>query len=195
MLEDKVLLWQCQHGNRTAYQRIYEKYEGDLRTLAGNLLEDKAIAEDIVHDVFLSFLLRVETFELRSSLAGYLKTCIVNRVRNHVRKRQDQPLTSRQAEPVIPKDNEPIQIAIRSEEQRNVGWGLNQLPYEQREAVVLHLHGQMKFKTIAVLQKVSIKTAHNRYKSGLDRLKWILNGRVKNEIDTPDRRTSQKASL
>ena len=68
---------------------------------------------------------------------------------------------------------------IQSEEMQRLGFAMSQLPYEQREAVVLHLHGRMKFKTIAQLQKVSIKTAHKRYQSGLDGLKSILDGEVK----------------
>ena len=36
MLEDRLLILRCKRGNRTAFQRIYEKYENDLRTLAAN---------------------------------------------------------------------------------------------------------------------------------------------------------------
>lgn len=53
---------------------------------------------------------------------------------------------------------------------------MNRLAYEQREAIVLYLHGRMKFKAIGELQKVSTKTAHTRYRAGLDKLKSMLNG-------------------
>jgi len=88
MVEDRLLIFRCKYGSRAAFQRIYEKYEGDLRTLAANLLNDKEAAEDIVHDVFISFLQIVDKFELKSSLAGYLKTCIANKARDYVRKIQ-----------------------------------------------------------------------------------------------------------
>ena len=161
-----------------AFQRIYQKYQSDLRTLAGNLLDDKAAAEDIVHDVFLSLLLVVEKFELRSSLAGYLKTCVANKARNYAKKKHNQALKFNEPEQLISKDNEPIRLVIQSEELQRLGIAMSRLPYEQREAVVLHLHGGMKFKTIAQLQKVSIKTAHTRYRRGLDGLNSILNGEV-----------------
>ena len=179
MLEDRLLILKCKHGSRTAFQRIYEKYESDLRTLAANLLDDKAAAEDVVHDVFISFLLIVEKFELRSSLAGYLKTCVANRARSYAKKKQHQTVTVNEDEQLISKDNEPIQLVIQSEELQKLSFAMSRLPYNQREAVVLHLHGRMKFKTIAQLQKVSIKTAHSRYRTGLDGLKSILNGEVK----------------
>ena len=88
MIEDRLLIWRCQQGCRAAFQRIYEKYESDLRTLAANLLHDKTAAEDVVHDVFISFLGVVDTFELRSSLAGYLKTSVANKARDYLRKKR-----------------------------------------------------------------------------------------------------------
>ncbi|MHC4361113.1 MAG: RNA polymerase sigma factor [Planctomycetota bacterium] len=179
MLEDRLLILKCKRGSRTAFQHIYEKYESDLRTLAANLLDDKAAAEDVVHDVFVSLLLIVENFELRSSLAGFLKTCVANRARSHAKKKQHQAVKVNEAEQLISRDNEPVQLVIQSEELQKLGFAMSQLPYEQREAVVLHLHGRMKFKTIAQLQNVSIKTAHSRYRAGLDGLKSILNGEVK----------------
>jgi RNA polymerase sigma factor (sigma-70 family) len=179
MLEDRLLILRCKHGSQTAFQRIYEKYEGNLRTLAGNLLNDKSAAEDVVHDVFVAFLLVVDKFELKSSLAGYLKTCVANRARNYMKRKQNQTVTIDETEQLISKNNEPLQLMMQSEELQRLDFAMSRLGYVQREAVVLHLHGQMKFKTIAQLQQVSIKTAHSRYRSGLDGLKSMLNSEVK----------------
>ncbi|MHC4573220.1 MAG: RNA polymerase sigma factor [Planctomycetota bacterium] len=179
MLEDRLLILKCKRGSPTAFQRIYEKYEADLRTLAANLLDDKTAAEDIVHDVFVSLLLIVEKFELRSSLARYLKTCVANRARNYAKKKQHRTVTVNEDEQLISNDKEPVQLVMQSEELQKLGFAMSRLPYEQREAVILHLHGRMKFRTIAQLQKVSIKTAHSRYRAGLDGLKSILDGEVK----------------
>ena len=55
---------------------------------------------------------------------------------------------------------------------------LSRIPYEQREAVVLHLKGGMKFKEIARLQGVSLSTTHGRYRYGLDKLRSQLNSEV-----------------
>jgi len=82
MLEDRLLITRLKHGSKEALCRIYEKYESDLLTLAGNLLSDTAAAEDVVQDVFISFVQSAETFRLRSSLKGYLVTCVANRSRD-----------------------------------------------------------------------------------------------------------------
>jgi RNA polymerase sigma-70 factor (ECF subfamily) len=50
-----------------------------------------------------------------------------------------------------------------------------QLPYEQREAIILHLQSGMRFRAIAAIQGVSINTIQSRYRYGLDKLRSLLN--------------------
>jgi len=58
---------------------------------------------------------------------------------------------------------------------------MTELPYEQREAIALRIHGNLRFRQIAELQNVSTKTVQSRYRYGLDKLRSTLNGEVKNE--------------
>jgi RNA polymerase sigma-70 factor (ECF subfamily) len=168
-------MWRCKQGSRAAFSRIYEKYEGDLRTLAANLLGDKTVAEDVVHDVFHSLLRVVDKFELRSSLAGFLKTSVANRARDYRRKKRPQIIEVNDTEQVASDDNGPDHLVIRDELAQQLDSAMNRLPYEQREVIALHLHGRMKFKAIGEFQKVSTKTAHKRYRAGLNKLKSLLN--------------------
>ena len=87
MLEDKLLIWKFNRGDRTVLHTIYDKYKHDLVTVAAALLSDVALAEDVVHDVFVAFIESAERFRLTGSLKGYLATCVANRARN-VNKRQ-----------------------------------------------------------------------------------------------------------
>jgi RNA polymerase sigma-70 factor (ECF subfamily) len=64
------------------------------------------------------------------------------------------------------------------EELRRLSWALGQLPYEQREVLLLHSYSGMKFKTIAQQQKVSINTVQGRYRYAMDKLRSMLNGEV-----------------
>ena len=174
MVEDKLLIYRCRQGSRAAFRRIYEKYESDLRTLAANLLGDTAAAEDVVHDVFVSFLKVVDGFELRGSLAGYLKTCVANRARDYMRKTRGRSAAAADAERAA-RDDGPLRLVMQSEQLQKVGLAMSHLPYEQREAIVLYLSGRMRFRAIAKLQRVSVKTAHSRYRAGVDKLKSVLN--------------------
>jgi RNA polymerase sigma-70 factor (ECF subfamily) len=180
MLEDKVLIWKFKCGSSDALCRIYEKYKKDLLRLAAILSNNASDAEDIVHDVFVSFAQSAETLKLSGNLKSFLLTCVANRARNKNRANQRrQTVGLDEAESIASKSMTPGQWLIQSEELRRWSSIIVQLPYEQREAVILHLRAGMKFRQIAQSQGVSINTVKGRYRYGLDRLRSILDGEVK----------------
>ena len=179
MLEDKLLAWRFKKGSRVALRRIYEKYYDYLLTVATALLNDADAAEDVVHDSFLKLSESAHLLNPRSSLKWYLVACVSNRARDILRGRRhktvglDESLSSPSAA------CGPASAAIRNEEMQILSDALEQLPYEQREIVVLRTRGRMTFKAIAELRQVSVRTVHSRYRYGLNKLKSLLNGQVK----------------
>lgn len=179
MLREKQLVWQFNRGHLEAVREIYERHKHDLVTLATALLFDKSEAEDIVHDVFVGFIQSAGKFRLTGSLRGYLATCVANRARNRNRSKRNRDTDETNAlETAAPDDDRPDMAAMFGEELQQVGSALAELPYEQREAVVLRLRGGMKFRAIAQVQSVSVNTVQGRFRYGLDRVKAFLNGRL-----------------
>ena len=179
MLEDKVLIWKFKCGSSDALCSIYQKYKKDLLKLAAILLNDVSDAEDIVHDVFVLFAQSAEKLKLRGNLKSYLLTCTANRARNWNRsKQQRQTAGLDKAEAIVSHSKRPDELIIYSEELRRWSNVMGQLPYEQREVVILHLRAGMKFRQIARLQDISVNTIKGRYRYGLDKLRSILNGEM-----------------
>jgi RNA polymerase sigma factor (sigma-70 family) len=178
MIEDELLKWKFKCGSREALSRIYEKYLNNLLTLAMALLNDAGAAEDIVHDVFVSFAKSAENFKLRGSLKSYLATCVINRARDRIRTNQRQSTRSDKIDLISSEANGPDQSVISSEESQRLNYAIAQLPGLQREAIILRLKGQMKFKEIARLQGVSVSTIQGRYRYGLNKLRSLLDGEV-----------------
>ena len=179
MVEDELLKLRFKSGSREALCRIYEKYQNYLLTLAIALLGDVNAAEDILHDVFVSFAKSAAVFRLRGSLKAYLATCVINRSRDKIRARRRLPgRLGQQEEPAGPNSENPQHSVICTEESLRVNRAIGRLPYEQREAVILRVKGGMKFREIARLQGVSVNTIQGRYRYGLDKLRSILNGEV-----------------
>ncbi len=184
MLEDKLLILKYNLGRREALHEIYDKYKNDLVTLAAALLTDVALAEDVVHDVFIGFINTKGRFRLTGSLRGYLATCVGNNARNRNRadhKRRNLALDK--VEPAAPDSDNPSSNAVSNEQSRRLLQALGQLPYEQREVLVFRAYSNMKFAAIAAQQNVSINTVQGRYRYALDKIRSILNGEVKNETD------------
>jgi RNA polymerase sigma factor (sigma-70 family) len=178
MVEDELLKWRFRRGSPEALARIYEKYLDSMLTLAMGLLNDRAMAEDVVHDVFVSFARSAPEFRLRGRLSGYLATSVVNRVRDHRRRLRRQAAASSHPIATARKPIEPDQAASVTEQAVRINQAIAQLPDEQREVVLLRLKANMKFREIARLQQTSVNTAMGRYRYGLNRLRSTLNGEV-----------------
>jgi RNA polymerase sigma-70 factor (ECF subfamily) len=178
MLEDKLLVLKCRHGSKDAMCRIYVKYKDYLLTLAKGLLSEQAEAEDVVHDVFVAFARSAGEFQLTGSLKGYLAICVGNRARDRIRARTRQADALGSANPLLAGSDNPEQHAAEAEELMRLRLALRRIPYEQREAVLLHLKGGMRLREIAQLRGVSISTIHGRYRYGLDKLRSLLNTEV-----------------
>jgi RNA polymerase sigma factor (sigma-70 family) len=180
MFEDKLFIWKINRGDRSVLQDIYEKYKNDLVTLAAALLNDVSSAEDVVHDVFVSFIKSSHRFRLTGTLKGYLATCVANNARNKNKANQRRNnIALNDAGPSEAASNSSESYAIFGEELRQLSWALGQLPYEQREVLILHTYSGIKFKAIAAQQSVSINTVQGRYRYALDKLRSMLNGEMK----------------
>jgi RNA polymerase sigma-70 factor (ECF subfamily) len=175
MLEDRYLILKFNRGDRSVLHRIYDKYKDDLVSLAAALLLDVSLAEDVVHDVFIAFLDSAERFRLTGSLKGYLATCVANRARNvnkaawrrHGTALDDAPEMACNAPP-------PEQAAIFGEQLRQLTQVLQQLPYEQREVLLLRSQSGLRFAAIAEAQGVSINTVQGRYRYAVSKVRSIL---------------------
>lgn len=178
MLEDTLLVLKLKHGSADALRRIYEKYKDDLLALAIALVNDKATAEDALHDVFVSFARYAGKLQLRTSLKSYLSSCIANRIRNLNRAKADCPEQLDRAETIGADCDGPDRLVMSAELYRRIDRVMAQLPYPQREVIILHLQGGMGFRTIAESQGVSINTIQSRYRYGLDKLRSLLKDEV-----------------
>ena len=183
MLEDKLLIWKFKCGSNEALCRIYRKYGDYLLALAAALLQDINTAEDVVHDVFCKFIESREKFKLAGSLKSFLATCVVNLARDKLRARKLHNCDLDEAAATTLDTNGPEHYAIFGEQARNLNRAIAQLAYEQREVIMLHLQGGMKFREIARLQGISINTAKSRYRYGMEKLRKLLSDKEKqNEI-------------
>jgi RNA polymerase sigma-70 factor (ECF subfamily) len=176
MLDDKLLICRFNRGHSEALHRIYEKYKHDLVTLAASLLSDLGLAEDVVHDVFIGFIRSAGKFRLTGSLKGYLCTCVANAARNcnkaerrrrHGAAEMQRLASGQEAAP-------PASQVVLDEEFRRLSQGLDQLPYEQREVLVLRVYGGLTFAAIAAQQNASIYTVQGRYRYALDKMRSFL---------------------
>lgn len=172
MLEDRRLLKALQRGDSTAWRRIYLKYKDDLLTVARSLVYDVNTAEDCLQEVFV--LLASDGNTIRSNLKGYLLSCVVNRARDHLRRRDAQFNCQVNIRTQRIDVTNPASVLATNDEIERIAGALEKLPLEQREVVVLHLQSDMTFRQIATMLCLSINTVQSRYRYGMEKLRQLL---------------------
>ena len=170
-MEDKLLVSRCQRGSKDALGRIYEKYKTDLLVLAMALLNEASAAEDAVHDAFLSFVQQIGRYRLTGGLKGFLLTCVANRARNMIKAKYRQCVELDPADAVCSGSKDPPQSILCNEQLEELSLAMAQLPFDQREVIMMHFQAKMTFKMIAKSVGVSVNTAKSRYRYGLDKLR------------------------
>lgn len=181
MLDDERLISQLHKGNKDALREIYLKYKDNLLTIAAALLHDSTAAEDILHDVFITLAKVAKRLELRVNLKNYLIASISNRIKDKYRKKSHNMIELESAGQIISTSDNPEQTAILGEEIQHLLDALYSLPFEQREVIILHLTGGLKFREIATMLDISASTVQGRYRYGIAKLKSELNGEDKND--------------
>jgi RNA polymerase sigma-70 factor (ECF subfamily) len=72
----------------------------------------------------------------------------------------------------------PAEATGRKEQRKVVAYALAQLPQDQRQVIVLHVLGSLRFREIAHQSGESINTIQSRYRYGLVKLQSLLNGEM-----------------
>ena len=173
-MEDTRLLQGIRSGNMDALQQIYEKYRDDIFTVLVSLLGDVHLSEDCLQEVFVNLASNIGCFNVRHNLKRYLISCAVNLARDNYKKKTNQLDCPLEELSPLATLNNPAQELINEEDAVQLFQALAELPCEQRETFVLHIQGGLKFREIANVQNVSIKTVQSRYRYGIEKLQSLL---------------------
>jgi RNA polymerase sigma-70 factor (ECF subfamily) len=176
MQREKKLIQRMKNGDNDALRILYIEHKDFLLTLANALLHDTALAEDVLHDVFVNFTRNIADFHLKGSLRSYFATCTANGARTLLRRKKVHAVNTDFAiEPQA--DDTPCPVETQ-ETAETIRIHLAALPEDQREAVILRIKAGLKFKDIARIQQTTIPTVQGRYRYGIDKLRSLLNGEL-----------------
>lgn len=151
------LLARVRRGEPGALQRLVETYRpvllrwahGRLPVRARGLLE----TQDVVQVCLVNVLRRVDTFDPSrpGAFLAYLRQSLLNQLRNEVRNAGRRPFGDEVTEGQADERPSPLEQAIGRETLRAYEQALEELPENQREAVVLRVEMGLPHAEIATL--------------------------------------------
>lgn len=119
------------NGNKQALEQLMLLTYKSLYSLAYTYLKDQMLAEDVVSDTFIKLIEKVHTIKNEQNLTGYLRTIVINKCFDTIRKRKKEFFVDEQAIEVRPANT------LTSSDTKNVRIALSQLSKVEREILLL----------------------------------------------------------
>jgi RNA polymerase sigma-70 factor, ECF subfamily len=192
--QELQLLQRLRARDRAALTEVVRRYQGRLRRQAFKILNDPALAEDVVQDTWLVVLASVDHFQGRSTLLSWLTGIVINRARDFRRSqsrvRQLSSMEENSELPEVPAGTdaysstgrlEPVteltaeRVVLEREQARALDAAVQELPETQRSVVLLQLRGYDPAETREALQitdlarRVRLSRARSRLRQDLVR--------------------------
>jgi len=176
---DDALMARFCDGDEDAFAVLYDRYAPQLELFLRRFVRDRALAEDLLQTTFLSVVRARGRYTPLTGLRAWMYAIAGNAARDALRRRGARPEQS--YDPALlsdlaaaPPDSDPTFAVSDPNMARAVDEALQQLPREQREAVLLHKMQGLSFPEIASALGTTVGAAKVRAHRGYQRLKVLL---------------------
>lgn len=142
------------------FEALFKEWFQTLTNYAYKLLLDQSSAEDAVQQVFAKVWEKRNQLEIDSSVKSYLFRATYNTCMNELKRNKKLNHFEELAEKASHFSAD--ETARSSDLERSIKQGLNNLPERCRAIFVLSRYENLKYKEIAQLLDISIKTVENQ---------------------------------
>jgi RNA polymerase sigma-70 factor, ECF subfamily len=170
-------------GSGEAMATIYQRHGPLIYRFSLRITQDQSIAEEVTQDVFLALLRQSDRFDpARAALSTWLCGIARRLVWKQLERRQrhlliDLPEESGEAESL---EGDPDVTLSRNEAVAAVQRGLDTLPVQLKEVIVLCEFEEMKYEDAALVVGVPVGTIRSRLHRAKARLALALGGAAMN---------------
>jgi RNA polymerase sigma-70 factor (ECF subfamily) len=157
-------------GDTQAFKALYDCFCAPLLQLALAIAHNREMAEEIVADVFIAVWKKKKDLQQVSNLKWYLYAATRNIALNYLRKYAHKK-TLHLDEAYLPDyEINPEAQLISNEMVRHINMAISELPPQCRIIFKLVKEDGLKYREVAVLLNISIKTVENQVGIALKKL-------------------------
>lgn len=180
---DEAVVERLRQRDPRALETLYDRYSRPVYSLALRILHDRALAEEIVQEVFLKLWRQPERYSAeRGRFAPWLLSVTHHRAIDELRTSQADLRFGSGELPVgfelRNSEVDPAEVTWYREEQEQVRDALVQLPDSQRRVIELAYFGGLTQAQIAALTGEPLGTVKTRIRLGMQKLRTILSGQL-----------------
>ena len=187
--DDLLFVERLRAGDAAAFEKLIERYSGDIYALLYRITESPEEAADLTQDTFLRALRSIKGFRGDAGLKTWLFRIAINESRNRFRwwKRRRRDVTISLdatvgssemtfSETLADRSVSPEEAALTREREHALGAALLDLPTSYREAVVLCDIEGLSYEETAAALGIGIGTVKSRISRGREELRKQLKG-------------------
>lgn len=168
------LVRQVAAGDRSAFMKLYDLFASKVYGLALYLTKDEALAEEVSQETFVKLWTSADTFRSgRGSVSAWLLTIARRTAIDRFRKQDRRPEIAENVE--VEADWNPVMGEPLSDTEesrwRTLYFALQELPVEQRQAIVLSYYHGLSHSEIASHLEIPLGTVKTRIRLGMEKLR------------------------
>ncbi|MCE6992484.1 RNA polymerase sigma factor [Dyadobacter sp. CY323] len=177
--DEHTSLWnEFRMGDRDAFSRIYEIFTADLYRYGFNLVRNKQLVEDCLHELFLHLHIHKSTLGPTNNIHFYLYRALRRRLLDALKKLKkydsDEHALNHAEFVVESFEAQYIEDQDQIRQQEMVLTELNKLPKRQKEILYLVYMKGLSYQETADVMDISMKSVYNTVNVALTSLRKYI---------------------
>jgi RNA polymerase sigma-70 factor (ECF subfamily) len=174
---DDVLMLAWTAGDTSAFEMLYARHRGPLYRFLLRQLRDNALADEFFQDVWQRVIAARHGWKPEAAFSTWLYRIAHNRLNDHwrgLKHRPPAPGDGDERAARVPDPTTPERELSEFEQRRRLQRAIEELPEDQREAVLLRLEQELSLDEIGAITGVGRETVKSRLRYALDKLRARL---------------------
>jgi RNA polymerase sigma-70 factor (family 1) len=177
--DDRHWIENIRQGDDESFEFLFKKYYLPLARFAWRYVGSKAIAEELVQELFTNLWEKRGELDTEGSVRSYLYKSVRNLSLNHlkhqdVKNKYDSQWMAQKVNPQIDFRDEQREKQVREA----IAQAIEELPERSKMTYKLHRYDGLTYPEIAEVMDVSVKTVESQMTRTLkilrERLSWLL---------------------
>lgn len=179
----------------STFENLFDKYYSMLCLVAYDFLKNKALAEEIVDEVFMAVWQKRDVIQINQSIRAYLVKSVKNRCINWFEQTKTERIVMTNVadisvyESILWDDDYPLGKLLEQELRNSINESINALPEQCKRIYQLSRNEDLSYEEIAARLNISVNTVKTQMKIALAKLRealrdylpllffWFLNSR------------------
>ena len=175
---EETLVNEILSGDVNAYALVVKRYEKPIYNLMLRMTGSEQDALDLTQETFVRAYEKLEKFNPSAPFFPWLYTMGLNLARDFLRRAKRHPVESYESENGFSAEGVlPDQALSDRIDAQQVQEGLQTLPVDYREALLLRFHEGLSMGEVAQALGISLSAAKMKIHRGLSKLRQVLAGR------------------